>query len=71
MLKVADDLAVPCQVLDVSISGASVGTDARPPIGSEVVLGKLRGQVVRHHERGFGIQFLDIQKPTALRRTFG
>lgn len=70
-LRLAEDLAVPCQVLDVSISGASVGTDARPAIGSEVMLGKLRGRVVRHHDHGFGIQFLDIQKPTALRRTFG
>ena len=44
---------------------------ARPEIGTEVMLGKLRARVVRHHPQGFGVQFLDIQNPTALRRYFG
>ncbi len=70
-LRLAEGLVIACQVLDVSISGASVGTEARPAIGSEVMLGKLRGKVVRHHSQGVGLQFLDIQNPTALRRYFG
>lgn len=70
-LKIAEGISVACEVLDVSISGALVATEARPPIGSEVTLGKLRGKVVRHHARGIGIAFLDIQNPTALRRYFG
>ena len=60
-----------CRVLDVSISGASIATPARPEIGTEVMLGKLRARVVRHHPQGFGVQFIDIQNPTALRRYFG
>lgn len=70
-LKFAEGVAVPCQVLDVSISGASIGIENRPALGTEVMLGKLRGRVVRHHEAGIGIEFLDIQAPTALRRYFG
>ena len=70
-LRLAEGLVIACQVLDVSISGASIGTEARPAIGSEVMLGKLRGKVVRHHAQGIGLQFLDIQNPTALRRYFG
>ena len=70
-LKLPDGIAVDCQVLDVSLSGASIGTDARPPIGSEVTLGKLRCRVMRYHERGIGVQFLDIPDPEALRRYFG
>lgn len=66
-----EGVSVGCRVLDVSISGASVGTDLRPPIGQELVLGKLRSRVVRHHAKGFGVQFVDIQNPTALRRYFG
>ena len=58
-------------MLDVSISGASIATPARPEIGTEVILGKLRARVVRHHADGFGVRFLDIQNPTALRRYFG
>jgi hypothetical protein len=70
-LKLSEGVVIACQVLDVSISGASVGTEARPAIGSEVKLGKLRAKVVRHHGQGIGLQFLDIQNPMALRRYFG
>lgn len=70
-LKLAEGIVIPCRVLDVSISGASVGTEARPAIGAEVHLGKLRARVMRHHEAGIGVQFVDIQNPTALRRYFG
>lgn len=70
-LKVGDAEPVPCQVLDVSISGASVAIQNPPPAGTDVMLGKLRGRIVRLHEQGVGIEFLDIQAPTALRRYFG
>jgi hypothetical protein len=59
-----------CRVLDVSISGASVALTMRPDIGTMVNLGRLRAKVVRHHEQGVGLQFLDIQNPSALRRHF-
>jgi hypothetical protein len=71
MLQLAEGIVLTCQVLDVSISGASVATPARPAIGTEVMLGKLRARVVRHHAQGLGLQFLDIQNPAALRRYFG
>jgi hypothetical protein len=60
-----------CHILDISISGASVGTRARPPIGTEVTLGKLHARVVRHHAHGFGVQFIEAQSQAALRRQFG
>ena len=61
---------VDCKLLDVSISGASLGTELRPPLGSSLTVGKLRGRVVRYHERGLGVEFVDIQDPEALRRHF-
>jgi len=70
-LKLDDGQSFDCQVIDVSLSGASVGTSARPAIGSHVTLGKLRGRVVRHHEHGVAVEFTDIQEPEALRRHFG
>ncbi|WP_083567048.1 PilZ domain-containing protein [Hyphomicrobium sp. CS1GBMeth3] len=70
-LRLADGTTVDCRVLDVSLSGASIGTDARPPIGEEVMFGKLRCKVMRYHDRGIGVQFLDIPDPEALRRYFG
>ena len=69
-LQLAEGIALTCRVLDISISGASIATPARPDIGTEVVLGKLRARVVRHHPQGFGVQFIDIQNPAALRRYF-
>jgi hypothetical protein len=70
-LHLAEGIDLTCRVLDISISGASIATPARPEIGSEVVLGKLRARVVRHHPEGFGVKFIDIQNPAALRRYFG
>lgn len=70
-LTLDDGRTLPCQVLDVSISGASIAVDARPPVGAEVLLGKLRSRVVRLHEQGVAVRFVDIQQPTALRRYFG
>jgi len=59
-----------CEVIDVSISGASLKMDVRPPVGTTLTLGRLRGKVRRHHEQGIGVQFIDIQEPEALRRHF-
>lgn len=70
-LQLAEGIVLTCRVLDISISGASLGTPARPELGTEVLLGKLRARVVRHHPQGFGVQFIDIQNPAALRRYFG
>lgn len=70
-LKFADGVVMPCIVIDVSLSGASVGTNARPEIGTEVVLGRTRARVVRLHDMGIGVEFVDLQNAAALRRHFG
>jgi hypothetical protein len=70
-LQLDEGIVIPCRVVDISISGASLETQARPEIGREVMLGKLRARVTRHHSSGIGVQFLDIQNPAALRRYFG
>jgi hypothetical protein len=69
-LQLAEGIILECEVLDISISGASIGTPARPVLGTEVMLGKLRARVVRHHAQGFGLQFTDTQNHTALRGHF-
>jgi hypothetical protein len=60
-----------CRVIDVSLSGASVASTIKPAIDTVVVLGRMRGRVVRHHDLGFGIQFAELQDPDSLARTFG
>lgn len=59
-----------CTMIDVSVGGASIATDARPELGTEIVLGRLRGRIVRHHETGLGIEFTDLQNIAALKRNF-
>ena len=60
-----------CNAIDVSISGASLYSAQRPPLGTEIQVGKLRARVVRHHDNGFGVAFIDIQRVEAIRRHFG
>jgi len=57
---------VGCRIIDVSQSGAGIGTDQRPPLGSLVTLGKVQGRVVRHLEDGFAIEFTRLQHPDFL-----
>lgn len=51
--------AVACRILDISTTGASIAIDAhgRPAIGESVIIGKMSGRVVRHHETGIGLAF--------------
>ena len=60
-----------CRVIDVSLSGASVATRLRPDLNTLVALGRLRGRVVRHHDHGFAIEFVEVQNPDNLAWTFG
>ena len=49
-----------CEIIDISISGASVRCPVLPAIGTPVMLGKTRGRVVRHHAEGFAIEFMRL-----------
>ena len=70
-LRVGADVVAPASVRNVSISGALLTTEARPAIGTEAMLGKLRCRVVRHHADGVAVEFTDIQERDLLRRHFG
>jgi hypothetical protein len=54
----SDGQFVACEVLDLSVSGVSLKTDVRPPIGEFVLIGQMAGRVARHHEQGIGIEFV-------------
>jgi hypothetical protein len=47
-----------CEVVDLSLSGVSLKTDSRPPLGEVVLIGQMAGKVVRHHESGVAIEFV-------------
>ncbi len=54
----ADGQLVSCEVIDLSMSGVSLKTDIRPPVGEFVLIGQMAGRIARHHERGIGIEFV-------------
>ncbi|MGI8724603.1 MAG: PilZ domain-containing protein [Methyloceanibacter sp.] len=60
----------PCRVIDVSLSGASVASVAKPPLETVFILGRMRGRIVRHHEHGVAIQFSELQDPDSIARSF-
>jgi hypothetical protein len=65
-LSLPDGREYSCRILDMSLSGAALQTEARPPIGSPVNLGKLRGTVVRHFEEGVAVEFATLQTPASI-----
>jgi len=65
---------VKCEVLDLSLSGVSLTTDIRPPVGEFVLIGQMAGRVARHHETGIGIEFMVQDRAVAeppRRKLFG
>lgn len=56
-----------CRIIDLSLSGAALTvTEVRPPIGTAILLGRLRARVVRQIENGIAIEFAQVQDPDLL-----
>jgi hypothetical protein len=68
-LRTDENITIDVDVLDISASGASVGTAARLPIGTPVLLGDFKAIVRRHHAQGLGLQFEEMQDLEVLRQT--
>ncbi len=56
----ADGKRLPCRVVDLSLSGAAVEIGPKPPVGTDVLIGRMRGEVIRHFPQGVGVRFLDL-----------
>ncbi|HEY0267182.1 MAG TPA: PilZ domain-containing protein, partial [Rhizomicrobium sp.] len=56
--SLASGAAVACILIDISLQGALLQTNHRPPVGDIVHLGQTRAWVVRHLDDGIAIQFL-------------
>lgn len=48
---------IACEILDVSLTGASIAIDPKPALGSAVTVGRMAAKVVRVHEKGVGVVF--------------
>jgi hypothetical protein len=49
---------VTVRLIDVSMSGAGVAIEAKPPIGTAISLGRTACKVVRHFQGGIAVEFL-------------
>lgn len=56
-----------CRLMDLSLSGAAVDIDIRPPLGTILRLGNMRGKVVRHFMEGVALEFDTVQSRETLR----
>lgn len=46
-----------CEILDISLTGASIAIDPKPNLGAVVTVGRTPAKVVRRHEKGVGVVF--------------
>jgi hypothetical protein len=49
--------SVPCEIMDMALSGASLKTRVRPPVGEEISFGSMSAVIMRHTEYGIGVKF--------------
>ena len=54
------------RVMDMSLSGAAIALEVKPPVGSPLLIGKIRATVVRHFDEGIGIEFVMAQTASSL-----
>ena len=57
-IMLPDGRKYPCEVLDISISSAAIKTDVIPGLGTFLMLGRMKGRVVRYLENGVAIEFV-------------
>ena len=57
-LGLPDGRMYACEVLDISLTGAAIKTDVMPSLGTCVVIGKMRGRIVRYTDMGIAIEFV-------------
>ncbi len=59
------------RIVDASLSGAALAIDVKPPIGSPVMVGKLRARVLRHFDEGIAVEFATVQTQSSLEQNLG
>jgi hypothetical protein len=65
-ITLPDGRVYSCEVLDISVSGAAVKSDVMPSMGTYLMLGRMKGRVVRYLENGVAIEFVKQLDSTQL-----
>lgn len=66
LLTLEDGQQMTCRIIDMSLSGAAIAAEHRPPMRSLVSLGRVQARVVRHLEDGFALEFVHEQSVETL-----
>ena len=61
MMTLEDGTKMTCRIIDLSLSGAAIAAEHKPPMKSQVMLGVVQARVVRNLEEGFAIEFVHAQ----------
>jgi hypothetical protein len=61
LLTLEDGSQMTCRIIDLSLSGAAIAAENRPPVHTQVSLGRVQARVVRHLEEGFALEFVHEQ----------
>ncbi len=57
LLRLPDGQEIIAKIKDISLSGVGIETEARPPLGTSVMIGSTPAKIVRHFEGGIGAEF--------------
>lgn len=66
LLTLEDGSQMACRIIDLSLSGAAVSAERRPPLNTHVSLGRVQSRVVRYLEDGFALEFVHEQSAETL-----
>jgi hypothetical protein len=66
LLTLEDGSKMTCRIIDMSLSGAAIAAENRPPLRSLVLLGRVQARVVRNLEEGFALEFIHEQNVETL-----
>lgn len=66
VLTLDDGTKMTCRIIDLSLSGAAISAEHKPPLKSLVTLGRVQARVVRKLEDGFAIEFIHEQPAETL-----
>jgi c-di-GMP-binding flagellar brake protein YcgR len=61
ILTLEDGQRMTCRMIDLSMSGAAIAAEHRPPLKSLVSLGRVQARVVRNLEDGVALEFIHEQ----------
>jgi hypothetical protein len=65
-VALANGETLPCTVVDYSVGGAAVLADVAPAKGTALRIAKVVGEVVRHFNGGFAVNFPTVQDPASI-----